>query len=232
MVKKYKKDDACSYALGGALVVELLKNKPAAARCVYVSPKASGGAAIELARKNGVEIIESEKAFNILSPKENCFVIGVFDKFEQKISGERHHVVLVNPSDCGNLGTIMREVAAFDCADLVIIRPAADPFDPKTVRASMGAVFNIGFKCYNSFDEYIKEFADREVVPFMLNGSPLSKTEFSRNKKYSLTFGNEATGLPESFEKYGAVRIEQSDKLDSLNLSVAAAVALYKLYSS
>ena len=232
MVKKYKKDDTYSYALGGALVVELLKNKPDAARCVYVSKKASDGKAIELAERLGVEIIESDKAFNILSPKENCFVIGVFDKFEQKISGERHHVVLVNPSDCGNLGTIMREVAAFDCADLVIIRPAADPFDPKTVRASMGAIFNIGFKCYDSFDDYLSEFPGREVVPFMLCGSPFKNAEFSGSKKYSLTFGNEATGLPESFKKYGAVRIEQSDKVDSLNLSVAAAVALYKLYSS
>lgn len=232
MVKKYKKDDTYSYALGGALVVELLKDKPYAARCVYVSKKASDGKAIELAERLGVEIIESDKAFNILSPKENCFVIGVFDKFEQKISGERHHVVLVNPSDCGNLGTIMREVAAFDCADLVIIRPAADPFDPKTVRASMGAIFNIGFKCYDSFDDYLSEFPGRDVVPFMLCGSPFKKAEFSGSKKYSLTFGNEATGLPESFKKYGAVRIEQSDKVDSLNLSVAAAVALYKLYSS
>lgn len=232
MVKKYKRDDEYSYALGGALVVELLQNRPGSVKCVYVSPKANVGAVTELAKKIGVEIIESEKAFNILSPKENCFAIGMFEKFETSVRKERHHVVLVNPSDSGNLGTIMRAVAAFDCADLVIIRPAVDPFDPKTVRASMGAVFKIGLKCYDSFDEYVSEHADREAVPFMLNGSPLAKKAFSSDKKYSLIFGNEATGLPEEYGKFGAVRIEQSDKVDSLNLSVAASVALYKLYTS
>lgn len=232
MVKKYKKDDTYSYALGGALVVELLKNKPSSVKCIYVSPKANVPAVTELARKLGAEIIESEKAFNILSPKDNCFVIGVFDKFQPCISEKRHHVVLVNPSDSGNLGTIMRDVAAFDCADLIIIRPAVDPFDPRCVRASMGAIFNINFKCYDSFDEYISEFKDREVVPFMLCGSPFADKTFLPDKKYSFVFGNEATGLPDSYEKFGAVRIEQSDKVDSLNLSVAASVALYKLYTS
>ena len=232
MVKKYKRDDEYSYALGGALVVELLKHKLSAVKSVYVSPKANGGAAVELAQKLGVDIIESEKAFNILSPKENCFAIGVFEKFEQNVSHDRHHIVLVNPSDSGNLGTIMRAVAAFDCADLVIIRPSVDPFDPKSVRASMGAIFDIGFKCYDSFDDYIREFDNREVVPFMLNGSPFADRKFLHGTKYSLVFGNEATGLPEAYEKYGAVRIEQSDKVDSLNLSVAASVALYKLYTS
>ncbi|MDE6401131.1 MAG: TrmH family RNA methyltransferase [Clostridiales bacterium] len=232
MVRKYKKTDGRSYALGATVTMELLNVRPESARCVYVSPKSEVTAVTEKARSLGVPVVESEKAFNILSPKENCFTIGEFDKFEEQVRGERHHIVLVNPSNSGNLGTIMRDVAAFDCADLVIIRPAVDPFDPKTVRASMGAVFGIGFKCFDSFDEYIEQYCEREIMPFMLGGCPFKDVIFDANKKYSIVFGNEATGLPREYARYGAVMIEQSKKVDSLNLSVAASIALYKLYTS
>ena len=231
-VKKYKKTDDISYALGATVTMELLNRRADCARCVYVSPKSEVSAVVDKARSINIPVIESEKAFNILSPKENCYVIGEFNKFETAVDKTRHHVVLVNPSNSGNLGTIMRDVAAFDCADLVIIRPAVYNVDPKTVRASMGAVFNIGMQCYDSFEQYIKDHGDREVMPFMLNGKPFGKTAFDTTKKYALVFGNEATGLPESYSKYNAVRIEQSEKVDSLNLSVAVSVALYKLYVS
>lgn len=233
MVKKYKKDDEYSYALGATLTMELMNSRPSSVRRIYVSPKSDVRAVTEKCGSLGVPVVESEKAFNILSPKENCYVIGEFDKFDTKINGERNHIVLVNPSNSGNLGTIMRDVAAFDCCDLAIIRPAVDPFDPKTVRASMGAVFGIDFECFDSFDEYRNRFPSHELVPFMLDGAPFKSKRFAtENTKYALVFGNEATGLPQDFGKYGAVRIEQSPKVDSLNLSVAVSIALYKLYTA
>lgn len=231
-VKKYKKSDGISYALGATVTMELLDRRSDCARCVYVSPKSNVTAAEDRAKRLNVPVIESEKAFNILSPKENCFVIGEFNKFTVKAHAERHHVVLVNPSNSGNLGTIMRAVAAFDCADLIIIKPAVDEFDPKTVRAGMGAIFAVDFELFDSFDRYVQNYPDRELMPFMLCGKPFGRTKFDKDKKYSLIFGNEATGLPADYAKYDPVRIEQSDKVDSLNLSVAVSVALYKLYSA
>ncbi len=229
MVKRYKKENDVSYALGATVVMELLNNRPDKARAVYVSEKSEVAAVVERARACDVPVIVGDKPFNILSPKENCFAIGEFDKYDSALAPDRNHIVLVNPSNSGNLGTIMRAALAFDCADIAVIRPAVDPFDPKTVRASMGAVFSVNTKMYDSFDDYAAEYAEREIVPFMLDGAPLSDVTFSRDKKYSLVFGNEAKGLPSEFGKYGAVRIEQSDRVDSLNLSVAASIAMYKL---
>ncbi len=231
MVKKYKKDDATSYALGATLTVELIKRRPETVRAVYVSPRSDIAAVPAAARAHGIPVIESEKAINVLSPKGNCFAIGEFEKFTSPLSAERDHIVLVNPSDSGNLGTIMRAAAAFD-AELAVIRPCADPFDPKTVRASMGAAFCINFECFDSFEQYVSRFGDRAIIPFMLNGRPFESAEFDDGKRYSLVFGNEATGLPESYAAYDAVRIAQSDKVDSLNLSAAAAIALHRLYAA
>lgn len=229
MVKRYKKEDGISYALGATVTMELLNNRPNSVRTVYVSPKSEVSAVVEKARALGVPIVEGDKAFNILSPKENCFVIGEFEKFDTELSDSANHIVLVNPSNSGNLGTVIRAALAFDCGNISIIRPAVDPFDPKTVRASMGAVFSVNTEMFDSFDLYAQKYPDREIVSFMLCGSPFGEKTFTKDKKYSLVFGNEATGLPEEFEKYSAVRIEQSDKVDSLNLSVAAAIAMYKL---
>ncbi len=232
MVKKYKKESDASYTLGATVTMELLRRKPDFARTVYVSPRSNISAVTELADRLGVKTEVSEKPFNILNAKGNCFVIGEFNKFAAPIRAEKNHIVLVNPSDGGNLGTIMRDVAAFDCADLAVIKPAVDPFDPKTVRASMGAVFDINFETFDSFEQYLSRAGEREIVPFMLGGEKFGAKTFAREKTYSLVFGNEATGLDKAFEKYGAVMIEQSKKVDSLNLSTAVAVAMYKLMIS
>ncbi len=230
MIKKYRKDGDVSYALGATLVMELLNKKPSAAKCVYVSPKSSVDAVSKKAAELNVPVVESEKAFNVVGAKGNCYCIGVFDKFESSVSGG-DHIVLVNPSDSGNVGTILRAAAAFDKCDVAIIRPAVDVFDPKTVRSSMGAIFDVNFELFDSFDEYLRLFPDRKIVPFMLDGKPFEAYRFDNGTAYSLVFGNEATGLDRSFSRFGAVRIKQSERVDSLNLSIAASVAMYKLYT-
>jgi TrmH family RNA methyltransferase len=46
---------------------------------------------------------------------------------------------------------------------------------------------------------------------------------------YTLVFGNEGSGLPKEFTTMGqAVRIESNDKVDSLNLGIAAAIGIYR----
>lgn len=77
-----------------------------------------------------------------------------------------------------------------------------DIFHPKTVRASMGALFNLNFKYFDSFAEYSSYVGKRDYFPFMLQESKaLSETHFP--EICSLVFGNEATGLPDSFLKIG-----------------------------
>lgn len=66
------------------------------------------------------------------------------------------HVVLHHISDAGNLGTILRSALGFGYKDIAIIRPATDPFDPHTVRASMGAIFSLRIREYETMDEYMQ----------------------------------------------------------------------------
>lgn len=231
-MKRYKREDEVSYALGITLTFELLKFSPEYAQRVYVHSQMQRGESFDkledLCRKNHVPMEFSDKPFNILSQKENCYVIGEFKKFNRPVSKEASHVVLHNPSNAGNMGTIMRSAAGFGITNLVIISPAVDEFDPKTVRASMGAVFRLNISVFDSFDSYIKQYSGRDLYPFMLKAKKKLK-ELEIKKPFSLIFGNEATGLPDSFLEVGtSVIIPHSDRIDSLNLPIAASIALYE----
>lgn len=231
-MKRYKREDEVSYALGITLTFELLKFAPEYATKVYIHTAMQRGEAFEkleaLCKELKIPMEFGDKPFNILSQKENCFCIGEFKKFSRKVEKNTNHVVLHNPSNAGNMGTIMRSAAGFGITNLVIITPAVDQFDPKTVRASMGAVFHLNISLFSSFEEYEKEYPNREMYPFMLKAKK-KLSELTVKEPYSLIFGNEATGLPDSFLEVGtSVIISHSNRIDSLNLPIAASIALYE----
>ena len=183
-MKKYKKSDLESYTLGTTLTLELLNKKIEYVKRVYIHSKQEKNETYEkivnICKNNNIEILMSDKTINSLSDKDNCYVIGVFKKFESEIIDDENHIVLVNPSNMGNLGTIIRSSVGFGINNLVIIKPAVDIFDPKVIRSSMGAIFNLNFKYYDSFSDYSKIYK-REYYPFMLK----AKTNLNNvEKKY------------------------------------------------
>lgn len=230
-MKKYKKSDLESYTLGTTLTLELLNKKIEYVKRIYIHEKLEKNETYEkivnICKNNNIEILMSDKTINSLSDKENCYVIGVFKKFESEIIDDENHIVLVNPSNMGNLGTIIRSSVGFGINNLVIIKPAVDIFDPKVIRSSMGAIFNLNFKYYDSFSDYSKNYK-REYYPFMLK----AKTNLNNvEKKYpcSLIFGAEATGLDDSYLEIGTpVIIKHKNIIDSLNLDNAVSIALYE----
>ena len=230
---KYKKDNPTSYALGTTLAFELLKHRPEMARRLYISPLQKRDDTykqlVSLAREHHVAIIENnEKIFRELTEKDNVMVIAEFEKFYDKLDENENHVVLVNPSNLGNLGTIVRAMAGFSFLNLAIIRPACDPFDPKAVRASMGAIFDMHVAMFDSYKDYQETYKKQYPYPFMLQATQeLKKAE----KRYpcALLFGNEATGLDRSFLELGEpLIIPHSPLIDSLNLDNAVSIALYE----
>ncbi len=231
-IKKYDKDFDYSYAFGIYPTLDLLKLKPEKVLKILIKQEAFGSGGVE-------EILELCKVKNIkyeiddhliekLAIKENTYTVGIFEKYQTQLTKETNHVVLDQPRNMGNVGTIIRTMVGFGIKDLAIIRPAADMFDPSIVRSAMGAFFSINFKYYNSFEEYTAEFPEQTNYMFMLKGAKkLDEIEFK--KPFSLVFGNESTGLPDDFaEKGTGVFIPHNKEIDSLNLSVAVGIALYK----
>ncbi|MDE6641045.1 MAG: TrmH family RNA methyltransferase [Acetatifactor sp.] len=233
-IKKYRKKDAHSYCLGSFPTFELLQTRPEMAEMILLHSDAKAEIRNKLKQecgKAGVKIVYSDRHMEKLRDKENCVVIGVFGKYHCRLEYDANHVVLVNPGDMGNLGTIIRSCVGFGITNLALIEPAADIFHPRAVRASMGAVFKIKFEYFPCFDQYYQEYGgERELYPFMLSGEhQLGTFEHSKNKPYSLIFGNEASGLDASYMNVGkSVVIPQTHSVDSLNLSLAAGIGIYE----
>ena len=235
----YKRDNDTSYTLGITLTIELLKTKPHLVKQVYFhtnfDKKEAYDLIVELCEKNRINIVTGNKIFNVLSQKDNCYVIGEFFKFSSNIDFNANHLVLVNPSDSGNLGTIMRSALGFDITNIAIINPAVDCFNPKTIRSSMGAIFHLNIQYYKDFNEYYRNDLTRDYFPFMLKakGELSNISSLLTDKNYSLIFGNEATGLSDEFLEIGSpIIIKHSNKIDSLNLPIAVSIALYEVNKS
>ncbi|MBR4556354.1 MAG: TrmH family RNA methyltransferase [Clostridiales bacterium] len=230
-VTSYKRDNVYTYGLGATVAMEYLLKNREAVRAVILHPGFRSEDTIAKIRDicgSDIPVSVEEKPFNILSKKDNCFVIVVIEKKDVKIR-DGNHMVLVNPSNCGNLGTIVRSCLGFGVEDIAIVgKTAADPCDPKTIRASMGACASVRIEVFDDFDDYAKRFPSNNLYPFMLDGSTKLQ-ETTINKPFSLIMGNEATGLDPAFQNIGQpIRIEHSGNIDSLNITIAASIGLYE----
>ncbi len=230
-LEKYGKENEYSYTLGAFPTFELIKNKPEKVEAVLIHSKATHTADLDkllkLCKDNKIKIEQDDRTINKLSPKENCFVMGVFKKYRTKHTANKQ-VVLHNPSDMGNLGTIMRTMVGFGYTDLVIIKPAVDYFNPKVVRASMGAVFSLNVVECEDIESYLKSNSYQKYF-FMLNGKNKLGGFIPPKQNYALVFGNEAHGLPNNLLTVGeSVVIQHSNKIDSLNLPISVGMALYE----
>ncbi len=230
----YKTELDYSYAPGIFPSMECLRFRPESVRRLLVHSAAAGreGAdkLIGLAEELGVRVETADKALARISGKENCFAAAVFGKFADELDPEKPQVLLHQPGDSGNVGTILRTALGLGIEDVALIRPCVDLFDPRTVRASMGSLFRLRIRVYDTFEEYRDAMGDRDYYPFMLDASVPLEEALSRplRSRRTLVFGNEGRGLPKEFASIGQpVRIPSNDKVDSLNLAIAAGIGIY-----
>lgn len=229
-IKPYKKGVEYSYTLGAFPTFELIKAHPELVKAVYIhSTFTDRENLVSLCCEKKIPVLAEDKIFNKLSDKENCFVIGVFDKYECLLEQNKSHIVLVNPSNMGNLGTIIRTAVGMGIYDLAIITPCADIFNPKTIRSSMGSLFKLRHQHFDSFAKYKECYPKHDVFTFMLNGAnTLEIQNCPKTELFSLVFGNEATGLDDSFLKEGtSICIPQSPEVDSLNITIAVGIGTF-----
>ncbi|MCL2813726.1 MAG: TrmH family RNA methyltransferase [Oscillospiraceae bacterium] len=233
--KTYKKEGEYSYALGASVAIELLRTNPKDCLGVILSPNYTDKEGIieGLCEAHNIPIEQNQKLLGILSPKENCFVAAAFAKRRHVLDKNKTHVVLDQPSDMGNLGACMRSCAGFRVYDLAVIGAGADAYNPKAIRASMGAFFHVRVQYFESIRGYLDIYQNnREIYTFMLKADHvLQGLAADKNEVRSLIFGNEASGLDYgTYKDIGkSVVIAHSDKIDSLALPAAVSIALFSM---
>ncbi|MBQ7836112.1 MAG: RNA methyltransferase [Clostridia bacterium] len=200
--------------------------------------KADSEKYIKLCEKSGADVIVlSEGAFDKITTDKASdgiiFVIKKEDSGEIKADDIKNEKICALDSvrDPGNVGTILRSAAAFGF-DRVILWDCADLYNPKTVRASMGALFKIKTSVVSDPLGFIKQLqsSGRRVIATALsdNSMTLGKSKLMRSDCPVL--GNEGHGVsPEIIDVCDATMIiPMSDKTESLNAATAAAVILWE----
>jgi TrmH family RNA methyltransferase len=140
-------------------------------------------------------------------------------------------VYLHGVHDPGNVGAVLRSAQAFGASSVALGPGTADPYSPKAVRASMGAVFAVPLARAEPVDLPGEKIA---LVPRA--GEPLnvvwrSTLAYDRSsaKEATVMIGGEREGLPETVVAEADVVAHIPIATDSLNAAMAATVALYEL---
>jgi TrmH family RNA methyltransferase len=166
------------------------------------------------------ETVEPELLAEVSTLGHPPRVVGVYPHDDLPRGTRSRTLALWRVADPGNVGTLVRTADAFGAA--VALSPGcADLTAPKTLRASMGAVFRVPTA---SFEEAPNPWI--ALVP--RGGSPLSEVDLGESTTFVL--GAEREGLPpEVLERCRAqATIPQPGPAESLNVAAAGAIALYE----
>lgn len=138
-------------------------------------------------------------------------------------------VALENLQDPGNVGTIMRTADAAGADGILVSRGTADPYSPKVVRASMGAVFHLPIV---ETDDLISTLHAQHVRTFATHlGATKPHFQADFTGPCAVLIGNEANGLSDTLADAADERILilQPGQAESLNASVAAGIVIYEV---
>jgi len=227
----YYKDLDYSYTIGVFPTLELLAHRPEQVLRVLVSSRGEANEGVAKIRaacaERSIPVVQADRQVDRLAGNEKSYVIGAFHKYAAPLDPSANHVLLVNPSDAGNLGTIVRTMLGFGVTNLAIVSPAVDLFAPRTLRAAMGATFQLAFEHFDGIDAYRARFGQRHLYPLMTDGE-IDLQQASFRSPYTLAFGPEDAGLGPEYRALGtSIRIPQGGRVDSLNLAVSVGIALY-----
>ncbi len=141
-------------------------------------------------------------------------------------------VALDEVQDPGNLGTIIRLCDWLGISSLICGKGCADPYSPKVIQASMGAIGNVDLLCDIDLPTFLPQHFD-QIIATTMSGDDYRKVDRKQLLGAVLLFGNEGKGLSPNLLKLATKQIAIPRALtsisDSLNVSMSAAILLSSL---
>lgn len=141
-------------------------------------------------------------------------------------------LILADVNDPANAGTLLRSAEAFGCGDVVFGRLGVDPYHPKVVRGSMGAVFRLSLSVASP-DELTPAASSQRLHFLGLTAAGTSLADERWEEPVALVVGNERRGLgawEDLCERMLA--IPMAGEAESLSAGVAGSIALYEAMRS
>lgn len=177
----------------------------------------------------------SEDLMRSVSPMETpqgvLFTVALPEtKLPETLAG-KHYLVLDGVQDPGNVGTLWRTADAFGADGMILLPGCADPWSPKTLRATMGACFRLP----------VWEGALGDLLPKLAQaGLPLYATALREDtvdlremdlRRCAIAIGSEGRGVSQAVLEASAktVKIPMAEQCESLNAAIAGAVVLWQM---
>jgi TrmH family RNA methyltransferase len=227
--KKYRTEFGYYLIEGEHLVLELEKaaqHNPALQECELFVTQAYMDFASQF-KKNLV----SEKVMAQLSDTktpQGIVAVAPLVNSTTQVSPTEKNIYLHEVQDPGNLGTILRSLAWFGNFRCLLSPGSVDPYNPKVVRSSMGAIFHVPMELDVTLESLTERFIS--IATLDMKGKALSDPSFKNFDCY--VFGNEARGVPrDALQKMNAhnFTIAGCGAIESLNLASAVNICVYEL---
>ncbi|MBQ6296330.1 MAG: RNA methyltransferase [Selenomonadaceae bacterium] len=176
--------------------------------------------------KNLEEISPStmEKISDTQTPQGILLVVRQKFSSLEEVLAKKIIAVLDGVQDPGNVGTILRTAAAFDCS-VILLEGSAEIFNPKVVRSSMGAIFYLPIVKL-SREEFLN-LRGVEILAAAIDSSAEIYYQHNFNKRSAIVFGSEAAGVSKKIlDNARKIFIPMSGHAESLNVATSAAIIL------
>ncbi len=147
-----------------------------------------------------------------------------------KLSKNPLLLIAENIEKPGNIGAMLRTADAANLDALVIANPITDLYNPNIIRSSVGGVFTVPVVLAQTSEviEYLKSKNIKLFAATLQNSNAYFKEDYT--KPAAIAVGSEAQGLTEEMRRaaYKNILIPMEGKLDSLNVSVSAAILIFE----
>lgn len=147
-----------------------------------------------------------------------------------RLEGNRY-LILDGLQDPGNVGTIWRTADAFGADGLILVNGCADPWNPKTVRATMGACFRLPVLELAAGD--LPALLERSALPLYATALREDTVDIKTTdlKRSAVVIGSEGHGVSQELLALSrrTLKIPMRARCESLNAAAAAAVVLWEM---
>lgn len=236
---KERKSQGLFVIEGRKLLEEVLRDAPEALKEIYVTEaylavpaqkEALGAVSYEIVSDNVMKAMaETMEPQGVLATVR----IPRYDMEELLKKEEATWVALEDLRDPGNLGTILRTAEAAGVTGVILSGGSVDMYNPKVVRATMGAIFRVPHLYTDDFLGTLEELKKNGACVYAAH---LSGTQYYDEPEYAgrsiILIGNEANGLSEEASAAAncLVKIPMEGKSESLNAAVATSLFVYEAY--
>ncbi|MFD1550981.1 RNA methyltransferase [Putridiphycobacter roseus] len=225
--KKYRDSNQLFIVEGEKLIQELLSQKQYKIECIYHTQDYSITEQNEAFSTFLISKSDLERISNLKTPNKVLATVRFKEEEDLDLTKKKLVLLLDEVKDPGNLGTIIRTANWFGVDQIICSKNTVDLYNPKTIQASMGAIYeaHIHYRYLLQILPALKA-ADYILTGASLTGENIYQTSFK--EKTALIMGSESHGISTEIMQAldQAILIPKYGTAESLNVGIATGIIL------